>query len=69
VKDNGIGISKGYHDMLFGRFTSAREDRRRAFNGFGMSIIRTIVEWHKGSIRFESEEGVGTTFYIEIPKE
>ncbi|RDV11116.1 ATP-binding protein [Pontibacter diazotrophicus] len=34
-----------------------------------MSIIKTILEWHSGSVLFESEEKVGTTFYIKIPKE
>ncbi|MBC3538942.1 ATP-binding protein [Rufibacter sediminis] len=34
-----------------------------------MSIIKTIVEWHGGRIRFESEEGKGSTLYIELPKE
>ncbi|WP_460879838.1 hypothetical protein [Pontibacter rugosus] len=34
-----------------------------------MSIIQTIIELHKGKITFESQENVGTTFYIRIPKE
>jgi two-component system sensor histidine kinase VicK len=34
----------------------------------GMSIIKTIVEWHQGKIWFESSENKGTTFYISLPK-
>jgi len=71
VKDNGIGIPKQYHDKLFEKFTPARREglRGEPSTGLGMSIIKTIVEWHGGTITFESEENVGTTFYIELPKE
>jgi two-component system sensor histidine kinase VicK len=69
VSDTGIGIPEKYHDLLFDKFTSAR---RKGLNGqdshgLGMSIIKTIVEWHNGKIWFDTEEGVGTTFYIEFP--
>lgn len=71
VKDNGIGIPKRYHGELFDKFTKARREglRGEPSTGLGMSIIKTIVEWHNGKVWFESEENVGTTFYIEIPKE
>jgi two-component system sensor histidine kinase VicK len=70
VEDNGIGIPKKYHASLFDKFTKARRPglRHEPSVGLGMSIIKTIVEWHKGRIWFESEENKGTTFYIEIPK-
>ncbi|MEW6499645.1 MAG: ATP-binding protein, partial [Cyanobacteriota bacterium] len=71
VKDNGIGIPKRYQDELFDKFTKARREglRGEPSTGLGMSIIKTIVEWHNGSIWFDSEENVGTSFYIEIPKQ
>ncbi|PRY05015.1 two-component system sensor histidine kinase VicK [Pontibacter ummariensis] len=71
VKDNGIGIPDRYHDELFERFTPARREglKGEPSTGLGMSIIKTIVEWHKGRIWFESAENEGTTFYIELPKE
>ena len=70
VQDNGIGIPKKYHDGLFDKFTKARRPGIRGEEsvGLGMSIIKTIVEWHTGKIWFESEENKGTTFYVEIPK-
>jgi two-component system, OmpR family, sensor histidine kinase VicK len=70
VEDNGIGIPKKYHQGLFDKFTKARRPglRQEPSVGLGMSIIKTIVEWHKGRIWFESEENKGTKFYIEIPK-
>ncbi|RDV11954.1 PAS domain S-box protein [Pontibacter diazotrophicus] len=71
VKDNGIGIPKRYHGELFLKFTPARREglKGEPSTGLGMSIIKTIVEWHNGKIWFESEENRGTTFFIEIPKE
>ncbi len=70
IQDNGIGIPKTYHDSLFDKFTKARRPGIRGEEsvGLGMSIIKTIVEWHKGKIWFNSEENKGTTFYVEIPK-
>jgi len=70
IADNGIGIPKAVQPYLFEKFTKAR---RRGLNGedtvgLGMSIIETIVNLHQGNIKFESEEGVGTTFYIQLPK-
>ncbi|MBC5773113.1 PAS domain-containing protein [Pontibacter sp. KCTC 32443] len=71
LKDNGIGIPLKYHDELFEKFTKARREglRGEPSTGLGMSIIKTIIEWHNGKIWFESEENVGTTFFIELPKE
>jgi two-component system sensor histidine kinase VicK len=68
--DDGIGIPEELHSELFEKFTSAR---RKGLHGepsigLGLSIVKTIVEWHKGKIWFESKENSGTTFYIEIPK-
>jgi two-component system sensor histidine kinase VicK len=70
VADNGIGIPKKYHASLFDKFTKARRPglREEPTVGLGMSIIKTIVEWHKGKIWFESEEDKGATFYVEIPR-
>ena len=70
VADNGIGIPKKYHATLFEKFTNARRNglNGEQSTGLGMSIIKTIIEWHKGKIWFDSEENKGTTFYIELPK-
>ncbi|ALI97894.1 PAS domain-containing sensor histidine kinase [Rufibacter tibetensis] len=70
VADTGIGIPKQYHETLFEEFTKARRPglKGEPSVGLGMSIIKTIVEWHKGQISLESEEDKGTTFYITLPK-
>ena len=71
VADNGIGIPAKYHENLFDRFTHARRKglKGEPSTGLGMSIIKTIVEWHNGKIWFESEVNKGSTFFIELPKE
>jgi len=70
IADTGIGIPAKFHDTLFDKFTNARRKGLKGedSNGLGMSIIKTIVEWHQGKIWFESEEQKGTTFFIELPK-
>lgn len=70
LADNGVGIPKAHHATLFDKFSSARRPglKGEPSVGLGMSIIKTIVEWHKGKIWFESEEEKGTTFYIEVEK-
>jgi two-component system sensor histidine kinase VicK len=70
VSDNGIGIPKDMHPYLFDKFTKARRPGLKGEEpvGLGMSIIKTLIELHGGKITFESEEGVGSRFFIEIPK-
>jgi two-component system sensor histidine kinase VicK len=69
VADDGIGIPEAYHDVLFERFTKARRPglRGEKTTGLGMSIIKTVVELHRGRVWFESAEGKGSTFYVELP--
>ena len=69
VADDGIGIPAKYHPVLFDRFTKARRPglRGEKTTGLGMHLIQTLVRLHNGTIRFESAEDQGTTFYIELP--
>lgn len=70
VSDNGIGIPD---ELQAGLFDHLPETLRLGLKGeesggFGMGIIKAIVELHQGKIWFKSKIGVGTTFYIELPK-
>jgi len=69
VADDGIGIPVALQPGLFERFTRARRPglRGEKTTGLGMSIIKTIVGLHHGHIWFESQEGHGTTFSIQLP--
>jgi two-component system sensor histidine kinase VicK len=69
IADDGIGIPTNLQKGLFDKFTKARRPgiRGEKSTGLGMSIIKTIVELHKGEIWFESEENQGTAFFIRLP--
>ncbi len=69
VADDGVGIPAHLLPVLFDRFTPARRPglRGERSTGLGMHIIETIVRLHEGHIWVESQEGVGTTFFIRLP--
>jgi len=66
VTDNGPGISEDVKDRIFDTFFTTKEIGEGT--GLGLSVSYFIVkEIHKGNLRFESEEGKGTAFFVEIP--
>lgn len=69
--DDGIGISKEDLNRIFDKFTSASRPglSGEPTLGLGLSIVKTIIEWHGGKIWCESEEGKGTTFFVDLPKQ
>lgn len=69
VTDHGIGIPQDFRSKLFDKFTQSdsSDTRQKGGTGLGLSITKIIVEKHGGLIDFVSREGLGTTFYIELP--
>lgn len=69
VADTGIGISAQDQPHIFERFYRADASRSRLTGGagIGLTIVRSIVEAHHGSISVESELGKGTRFTIVLP--
>ncbi|QQA43393.1 sensor histidine kinase [Pelagovum pacificum] len=69
VRDHGVGIPEGSKEAVFGRFVQLDSSAQRQFGGtgLGMAISREIIEAIGGTIDYESEVGVGTTFEIELP--
>ncbi|MCH8889245.1 HAMP domain-containing histidine kinase [Patescibacteria group bacterium] len=69
ISDLGIGIPKQEQEKIFGMFYRASNavNLISSRTGLGLYIVKSIVELFGGTIRFESEENNGTTFYIELP--
>lgn len=69
VTDTGIGIPSSARPHIFERFYQADSSSSRKHEGLGLGlfIAREIVERHGGQIRFDSEEGIGTTFTVVLP--
>jgi PAS domain S-box-containing protein len=66
VKDNGLGIPQSAIPKLFTAFRRFHPDVAPG-EGTGLAAVRRIVDRHHGTIRVESKEGEGSTFYIELP--
>lgn len=69
VKDNGVGIEKKHLKMIFDRFMQVDKSlsRNAEGTGIGLSLVKSIVELHGGSISVESEFGKGSKFIILLP--
>lgn len=71
IKDYGDGITKDQLDVLFDVFSRGSYSAivLPSGLGLGLSICKAIIDSHNGKIGVESEEGQGSTFYFELPKE
>lgn len=69
VEDNGIGIPEESKEHIFERFYRVDKSHSRKIGGtgLGLAITRNAILMHRGAIGVESEEGVGTAFYVKIP--
>ncbi len=68
VRDHGCGIPKADQEKIFGKgYRASNVEKLRNGNGFGLYIVHGAVEAHGGRIWFESKEGEGTQFSIEMP--
>jgi nitrogen fixation/metabolism regulation signal transduction histidine kinase len=65
VKDSGKGINEQDRLLVFTPYFTTKESG----TGLGLPIIERIVNDHGGAIWFDSAEGMGTTFYIDLPAE
>jgi len=69
VADNGVGLSRRHIKKIFDRFYQVDRtlSRRAEGCGLGLSIVKFIVDAHKGAIAVESRPGKGSTFTVRIP--
>ena len=71
VEDTGIGIPKDKQDIIFERFRQVDNllTRHQEGSGIGLSLTRSLVEMHGGSISVKSEENKGSIFTVRLPVE
>jgi signal transduction histidine kinase len=69
VKDYGIGISVKDQEKIFDRFYRADEPQQLGIkgSGIGLTIVKKIIEVHKGRLTLESSPGEGSTFCVHLP--
>ena len=69
IADTGVGIPEESLDMIYERFYRVDKSRSREVggSGLGLSITKSAVLLHRGTIQAESKEGEGTTFTVTIP--
>ncbi|PQV42267.1 PAS domain-containing sensor histidine kinase [Methanohalophilus euhalobius] len=69
ISDNGIGIPDEKFQSIFDPFKQVDSSSTRKYGGtgLGLAIVNRYVKMHGGSIRVESEPGMGTTFTLAIP--
>ncbi len=70
VQDHGVGMSSSTIDKLFriDEVSSSTGTQNERGTGLGLIICQEFVKKHGGSISVSSEEGLGTTFYVRLPK-
>ncbi len=71
ISDTGVGISEEDQSRIFERFYKADKSRTgsNGGSGLGLSIVKKIIEMHKGTINVDSKIGAGTTFIVSLPME
>lgn len=69
VQDTGIGIHSEEQEKIFERFKQVDPvlSRKHEGSGIGLSLVKSLVELHKGTINVTSSYGIGTTFSISLP--
>jgi signal transduction histidine kinase len=65
VRDNGAGVPESVQERIFEPMFTTRQERGV---GLGLHICRSIAKRYSGSLTFETEQGVGTTFTLRLPR-
>lgn len=69
VTDTGIGIPEDKQELIFEKFGQVDNNlsRKAEGSGIGLSLVKSLVSIMEGTIKVESEEGIGSTFIITFP--
>ena len=70
VTDNGIGIPEAYREKIFEKFfrVPTGDTHNAKGHGLGLSYVAKVIQRHSGSIDVNSQEGLGSTFIVQLPK-
>ncbi len=68
VEDQGVGIPKDQQWQVFDRFESRSHGSKHRGAGLGLSIVKSLVELHGGTITLDSEPGRGTRVTVRLPE-
>jgi signal transduction histidine kinase len=69
VQDTGYGIPEAAQPKLFQEFYRVQTQATAHISGtgLGLTLVKSVIEAHQGRIWFKSVEGVGSTFFVELP--
>ena len=69
ISDSGYGIPKNQQDRIFSKLFRADNVREKDTEGTGLGlyIAKSVIDNSGGKLWFESEENIGSTFYVELP--
>jgi signal transduction histidine kinase len=67
VTDHGEGVDADERERIFEKFSRGRRSATTAGAGLGLSIARSLVELHGGTLRYEDADGGGATFVLSVP--
>lgn len=68
VEDRGVGIPQEAQQRIFERFESDSRGQKHRGAGLGLSIVKSVVELHGGTMQLESAPGVGTRVTVRLPE-
>lgn len=67
ISDNGVGFDLQFHEKIFDIFQRLHESEEYPGTGIGLALVKKTMERFGGKVYAESQIGVGSTFYLEIP--
>ena len=68
VEDSGPGIKREYQEKVWGLFSRLDPGGKVEGEGLGLTVVKRIVQRHRGKVWLESEPGKGSRFYVALPR-
>lgn len=67
ISDSGVGMSREVQAHIFEKFYQGDPSHSQAGNGLGLTLVKRIVELHRGSVQVSSRESEGSVFVVTLP--